>query len=338
MAEGVSPNLFINHVVAAKENYYSIGRIYNISPKEIAPYNNLKMETGLNLEQVLKIPLNSSNFFQNGKAAADETFVPVYYAVKEKEGLYRVAVNHNNLPLETLKKWNNISDDAIQVGARLVVGYLKVKKELSYLAKTGIGNVINANAVAAVKTEERQITEPVKKITTAVETATNAVTKEKKETEQPVAADKEKVKPAEVNTVKQEKKEDLKEKKEEPPVKETKKATAGKAVEEGGVFKNTFEYQTINAEMNESEGTAGVFKSTSGWSDKKYYCLYNQASQGTILKITNPANQKFVYAKVLDLIPDLKQNNGVSLLISNAAADALGMVESSFECLIKYPK
>ena len=69
VVEGESPNLFITHKVAAKENYYSIGRIYNISPKEVAPFNNLVLENGLSLGQSLKIPLVATNFLQTGNAA-----------------------------------------------------------------------------------------------------------------------------------------------------------------------------------------------------------------------------------------------------------------------------
>ena len=57
--EGVAPLLYITHKVAPKENYYSIGRIYNASPKDIAPFNKLQLEKGLSLGQTIKIPLNS---------------------------------------------------------------------------------------------------------------------------------------------------------------------------------------------------------------------------------------------------------------------------------------
>src|SRR5438045_984986 len=73
IAEGASPNLYISHKLEAKENYYSIGRMFNVAPKEIAPYNNLNFEKGLNLGQVIKIPLTQNNFLQgeapkNGEA------------------------------------------------------------------------------------------------------------------------------------------------------------------------------------------------------------------------------------------------------------------------------
>ena len=65
IVQGVSPDLYIIHKTAAKENYYSIGRIYNVAPKEIATYNNLDFEKGLSLGQTIKIPLTQNNFIQN---------------------------------------------------------------------------------------------------------------------------------------------------------------------------------------------------------------------------------------------------------------------------------
>jgi len=315
-AEGVSPNLFVSHKVAPKENYYSIGRIYNISPREIAPFNNLQLEAGLSLGQVIKVPLNSTNFFQSGNAEADETFVPVYHVVKDKEGLYRVGVNHNNLPQETLKEWNNIKGDAVKPGAKLIVGYLKVKKELSLLAKNGIGTSINAKTVAAAKTEDRKPADPVRTETVKV-----------KPTE-PVKIDKE-------EAVKTEKPEPVKTVKE--PVADSKRAAAVKS-NPGESFKSVYDAQKKNGDTEEAEGSAGVFKSTSGWADKKYYCLYNGATAGTIVKITNPANKKSVFAKVLDLMPDIKKNEGLLLVVSNSAADELGAGEVNFNCLINYSK
>jgi LysM repeat protein len=320
IAEGVSPSLYITHKVAPKENFYSIGRIYNISPREIAPFNNLQLENGLSLGQVLRVPLNASNFFQSGTADADEIFVPVYHIVSAKEGLYRIALDHNGLPLETLKQWNNIKGDAVKNGTRLIVGYLKVKTELSALAKNGTGTVIDAKPVAAVKPEEKKTAEPEKK--TAV-IATEPVQVKPVKTE-------------EISTVKTEQKADIK------PVKETvtleaDKVKPGKNII-GGVFKSLYDSQVKNAETTESTGMAGIFKSTSGWADKKYYCLYNDASQGSIIKIVNPANGKFVFAKVLDMIPDIRQNDGLLICISNAAADELGATEGNFNCLLNYSK
>src|SRR5215510_4757097 len=72
--QGISPNLYLVHTVAAKDNWYSIGRLYNLSPKELAPFNNLPMEKPLEIGQQLRIPLNPSNFSQDNQKIADEVF------------------------------------------------------------------------------------------------------------------------------------------------------------------------------------------------------------------------------------------------------------------------
>ncbi|HEX2684895.1 MAG TPA: hypothetical protein VHL77_13210, partial [Ferruginibacter sp.] len=214
------------------------------------------------------------------------------------------------LPVETLKQWNNIKGDAVKSGTKLIIGYLKVKKELSGLAKNGVGASIGSNAVITAKPEEKK--------TLPAEPAPIPV--EKKEVIQPVVKEtpKEPVKPVV-----------------EKPVVETKRANP--VASSNGTFKDQYGSQTKNSQSVEESGTAGVFKSSSGWTDKKYYCLYNSASQGTIIKISNPANGKFVFAKVLDMMPDIKQNEGLLITISNAAADELG-ASGNFNCTISYSK
>lgn len=310
LVEGVSPNLYVNHKVLAKENFYSIGRIYNISPREIAPFNNLQLEKGLSPGQNLKIPIHSS-FFQEGTADTDETFIPVYYITKDKEGLSKVSQNHNNISIEALKKWNNLKNETLKKGTSLIVGYLKVKNDLSPLAKNGIGNTIKAEEAA--------------KVISNVPSATTT----------PVIVAETTHKPAQTSTaVKVEKNNEGKPSVESEEVAVDKKIKQSKKLK-GGVFKTLYESQVNDIK---EEVQAGVFKSTSGWTDYKFYCLHNTAPQGTIIKITNPATDKYVFAKVLDLIPDIKQNNSLSVIISSAAAAELGVTDSNFSCVLNYSK
>ena len=53
--QGVSPNLYLVHTVQARENWYSVGRVYNISPKQLAPYNAMSLDKALAIGQTLKI-------------------------------------------------------------------------------------------------------------------------------------------------------------------------------------------------------------------------------------------------------------------------------------------
>ncbi|WP_315821637.1 muramidase family protein [Paraflavitalea speifideaquila] len=138
--QGVSPSIYLTHTVAAKENWYSIGRLYNVSPKEIAPLNATTMDKPLAIGQSLKIPL-TTNLSVDGAKAADEVFVPLYHTVQDKEWLYRISQNHNKVPVANLEKWNNITNDQLKSGMNIIVGYLKVKQGQSALAASGVSKI-----------------------------------------------------------------------------------------------------------------------------------------------------------------------------------------------------
>lgn len=326
LVEGTYPNLYLNHTSAAKENYYSIGRLYNISPKEIAPFNKLALEKGLTLNQVIKVPLTAFNFSQANDAAAGESLVPVYHTVKEKEGLYHIATTYNNLPVATLKQWNNIKGDAVGKGTKLIVGYLKVKTALSGFS--GQAKIV-APITVAVAPAPPPAKETVKPAVAAepLPVVKNPV-KEKAVVPAPV---KENV-PAVVVA-------DPVKKETTPAVKNipATASTTGRSFNKA-YFKPDYDKQIKQSSIVTENGNAATFKSTSGWEDGKYYCLHNTATPGTIIKITNTTTGKTVYAKVLDVIPDIRQNNDLLIRISNAASEELGAGENKFYCTLEYSK
>lgn len=300
MVQGKAGNLYLNHIAAPKENFYSIGRIYNISPKEIAPYNDLALEKGLSLGKAIRIPLKN-NFIQNGDVAADEVTVPLYHKTTAKETLYQLSTNYNKVPPATLRSWNNLKGDALTPGQDIIVGYLKVKKDLSSLAQ-------RSTVVPAVKSD----TKPVETIVVV-----------KEPVKEPVKITPEKVTPAVVKT------EPVAEIKITPVAPPTVNISQ-KDLKEGS-FKSLFDDSG-----KVQTGTAGIFKSTSGWEDGRFYCLHDTAPRGAVIKVTNTSTGKWVFAKVLDIMPDLKQNNDLKIRLSNAAADALGAGENNFTCTINY--
>ena len=84
--------------------------------------------------------------------------------------------------------------------------------------------------------------------------------------------------------------------------------------------------RTSPASKNETVAS-GIFKTASGWKDSKYYLLIDKVPAGTIVKVINPTNNKAVYAKVLGEMSGIRQNDGLSIRISNAAATTLNITE-----------
>lgn len=301
--QGTSPDLYLFHTVEAKETWYSIARLYNATPREVATFNNASLDK-LTAGTQLKIPLTATNFSQDGKKKNDEVFLPLYHTVQEKEWMFRISQNYNKIPIETLEKWNNVTNDQLQAGMKLVVGYLKVGIGRSKLAANGLKKLPAAAATVAkkeeLKKEEPKKEELKKEIATAP--TVPVVTETPKTTVKNTSA----------------------------PVEST-ASDATYTGYKGGYFRSMFAGNGKN-----TAGNAGIFRSTSGWKDGKYYALMNNVPVGTIVKVTYTSSNKTVFAKVLGQLPDMRESTGLTLRLSDAAAAELGAEMGKFYVDVSY--
>lgn len=283
--------LYVAHTVSPKENFYSIGRLYSISPKDIAAFNSVDMAKGLSIGQTLMIPLNGSNFSQSSKQG-----LPVYYKVGEKEGLLKVSQKNNNVSLANLRDWNNLKSDVVSTGQKLIVGYV---------------NATGQPAVAKTETAkpEPPVTKPVAQQT--VEPKTEIAEKKPEPVVEKPAAVVEAKKPSSVSS-------------------STGASSGAQVAATGaGYFKGQYDQQSKKASNGKDlTVTSGIFKTTSGWQDSKYYALMDNVEPGTIIRVINPDNNKAVFAKVLGEMSGIRQNQGLEVRISNAAASALNVTDT----------
>jgi LysM repeat protein len=141
--------LYLEHKVVPKESFYSVGRLYNVSPKSIASFNKLDMTKGLFIDQKIRIPLTDTNFIQQGNSGT-----PVYYKAKDKEDLAKVSADNNNVPVSNLKMWNDLNTDKVKEDAKLIVGFLVSKGMPSITINT---KPVQADPV------EKKIEKPIEK-------------------------------------------------------------------------------------------------------------------------------------------------------------------------------
>jgi hypothetical protein len=288
---------YLDHSVAAKESFYSIGRLYNVHPRHLASFNKLDMAKGIFIDQVMRIPLTDSNFTQQGNAGT-----PVYYMASENEELSKISSVNNNVTLTNLRNWNNLTNDNLSSGTKLIVGFLKTKG----MPSVTITTIVKQNEQVATK-EEKPVLPKVeeKPVVKKEEKAVAAVPKVE---EKPLTKTEEPAKAI-------------------PAAAKTEVSSVINTADQG-YFKITFDQQVKGSPISKNETvTAGIFKTTSGWQDAKYYLLIDKVAPGTIVKVINPANNKAVFAKVLGEMSGIRQNEGMDIRISNAAAAALGITE-----------
>ena len=284
--------LFIEHKITAKENFYSLGRTFNVHPKHLAAFNGLDMSKGLSVGQVINIPLSDTNL--NRRAAEG---IPVYYKSLLKQTAGSISAI-SKTQAGNIRKWNNLPDDNIPAAKPVIIGYLITSADPAAVAADNSAAVVNDTKPAV---EEKKDTVKEKPVT--------------QDTSKAIAT----VKPDSV------KKETVPEKKEEvqKPSETVKTDVAG-----DGYFKNYFVQQIKKYPLSKDQTvTSGIFKTTSGWNDGKYYALIDGVEPGTVIKVINPSNNKAVYAKVLGQMNGIPQNVGLDIRISNAAASILEIKE-----------
>ncbi len=276
-----------------------------MSPRVFAPYNGLELTSPLSIGQQLKIPLNEVNFWQNGTRKENETIVPVYHVVKQGESVTKISQLFKT-DNASVKSWNNLSSDAVTLGSKVIIGFLKVDKTLSPLAVQGM----NVRSEPTLVKQEPKV----------------QVKKEEPKKQEPVVIKKEE--PVKQDPPKQEVK------KEEPKMEVSTVSYSG-----NGFFRDEFNRQTNNGKrVNGNSGAGSVFKSTSGWSDGKYYVLMDHVEKGTIVMIKNPSNGKAVFAKVLGGVEETSPGSGLMFRVSNAAAAQLGISAEKFNAEIVWGK
>ena len=363
MIKSKNKSLYLDHIVAPSQGLFAIGRLYSVHPKFIADYNKLDLNAGLSIGQVIHIPITDTNFSQQSKKGT-----PVYYTVGESEGLLKVSNANNKVTMQKLRDWNRLSNDNIAAGKKLIVGFLLSKEMEAYVAKKSVKEQpVKQQDQPVVKTEQvkenvkeqpvKQPEKPVVKTVTEKDKPINKVAEEEKAivkknaaTDKPVVkSEPEKEKPVKIKADEEKSITKADPAKDKPvdknePVKETvqmkeepkktehvfaKEEDVDPAGSEHGYFKGSFDLQVKGSPASKNATvTSGIFKTTSGWQDAKYYLLIDDVATGTIVKISNPENNKTVYAKVLGEMNGIRQNQGLNIRISNAASTALGLSDT----------
>jgi hypothetical protein len=277
----------------------------------------MNFDKPLEVATVINIPLTSGNFDQKQLKTPGESLIPIYHEVGDKEWMYKISSIYNDVPVTSLEKWNKIKRDDVKKGTVLIVGYLKVKTDLSPLAMG-----ISTNPAISPATADEQ----AKSLKTADAASTQTGSKPI-QTSSTATVSQAPVKSA-VSTV--------------PNTNAS--ATAAIPVSNPSERMNNYAATHSNGGFfsidytgagKSASGMAGTFKSTSGWTDGKYYALMNGVTVGSIIRVT-ATNGKTVYAKVLGQLPDMKESTGLLIRISNAASAELGLGEGKYSVDVKY--
>ena len=181
--ENINGAQVVLHKVAPKESYYSIARLYNVSPKDIIAYNNnVSLQIGTLLKVPTKRPLASESKpakapevvekpAKNSKAKENKTETPpkniapakaevpekvaetIEYKVGPKETLYAIAKKFNT-SIGELKKLNNLPGYSLSIGQVIKVPGVATPAATVVNPPVAESKKVTEPAIATTTTEE----------------------------------------------------------------------------------------------------------------------------------------------------------------------------------------
>jgi LysM repeat protein len=109
----------IVHQIVAKDTYYSVGRRYNVSPKDIIAFNQNKyLQVGVIIKVPTNIPWGSDNSAPAVTASTEGGVIE--YIVKAKDNLNAIAEKYGTTVNE-IKKLNNLKGNNLSIGQLLKI-------------------------------------------------------------------------------------------------------------------------------------------------------------------------------------------------------------------------
>ena len=106
------------YVVERGDNLFSIAKKFNVSLEDLKKWNNLD---DLNVDQGLKLILAANEEAANEVASNKADVKTTEHVVEKGDNLGNIARKYD-VAVSDIKDWNNLEDNNIQLGAKLIVG------------------------------------------------------------------------------------------------------------------------------------------------------------------------------------------------------------------------
>jgi LysM repeat protein len=326
--KGKAANLYVIYKANGKETLQSISNGFGLSVQKLSAYNKININASKPFAKgtEIKIPVTKNNLLQHSANNSD----PVVHVIGKGENLFKVSQAYHKVPLASLRSWNNLKKDVVKNGQEIIVGYMLNAKASPAAEKKTEAKKEEMPVVAANNAQPAENKLDPKKDILA---ANNVIYQETPLTATEKPNTEKKTSPVQA------------------PVSSTDAGNAAKAPQKKAMAETSTEY--VPKEGDEGffaaaygehpkeqaqqfrSGDAAVFKTISGWTDRKFYVLMNDVAPKTVVRITGIAN-KSICAVVLGPLQETKGANGLLLRLSNSAASALGLSGEKFTVTVTY--
>jgi LysM repeat protein len=320
---------FIIHEVEAGETLFALSRRYGVSVQEIKDANDPGLSS-LDIGQRVMIPYVRQTIDGNS----------ITHTVKSSETLFSISRAYN-VQVDDLKKWNQLADNNISIGQKLVI-----KSDRSPSAGENTRQLVPPNAKTHTVEESQTLysisrmygvsTEDLRAWNNLGSNSLNigqVLIVSSPGTQKTETTSNSSMLPAEERTIQPKavdrSGEQLSESANKVPKVEP-------VIVPPAVVKEEKVDDKIEAPAEKvvQRGLADVIENSAD--TKKYLAMHRDAPIGTIMQVKNEMNNQTVFVRIVGGIPGTGDNNKVILKISKKAYDRLGAVDSRFPVELSY--
>jgi peptidoglycan endopeptidase LytF len=353
--ENLNGKKLILHKIAAKDTYYSLGRRYGVTPKDIMTYNDNKfLQIGVLIKVPTQIPFAESNsaktVSQTSADPATENTQIIEHAVQRKENLNMLAEKYGTT-VDEIKRASNLKSINLQIGQ-----ILKIPAKQGTTGETTVTPPVTT--VTPPVTANVPVTAPVQNQPVKTENTQKQAP--------PVTAQSQNNEELIVHTVASNETmysiaskynltlDQLKAKnnlstnslyvgqklliKGQYPVKVAGSETVNKTADTlESVNSPSLRLPPSRYGLSQlDEKGTGTWITDPDLDSSKMLVLHRSAPVGTIMKITNPMSNRSTFAKVVGKFTENESTKDVIIVMTKAVADALGALDKRFLCNLTY--
>ncbi|NND04868.1 MAG: LysM peptidoglycan-binding domain-containing protein [Saprospiraceae bacterium] len=119
----------VYHHMAENETLYAVAQKYGSSIDDLKNSNPQLQESHLSASSQMVVPINDSNIVYQKALPSRSQYEPLYYQVKPKDNVFRIARVYFDMPGKLLLRRNDLERADLQIGQILHIGWLKKRIE-----------------------------------------------------------------------------------------------------------------------------------------------------------------------------------------------------------------
>ncbi len=350
-----------DYKVSKGETLYALSQKYNTTVAHLLDLNPAIINNNLQEGATIKVPaLKNDVNYNKVKIGPPQFIVPVTYNIGKGETLYSISKKMNT-NVESLRMWNELKNDNIKAGQKLIVGYGNSNNENVVVSENKTTTAVEPKKTETIKNTNKDVVKTTKETTnkdtkkvvapkddtlvkkqdnTSVSVIKTTSTETKSDSYAVVENKKLIPAPTAITNTKVEEK--------NPGTSTTTVVTnpnTTKTIDTNNTA-TTIKITPVTSTKTNSPGTdktltylteKGVITWTkSNNDDGQYYALHPTAPIGTTITVKNMMNSKTIQVKVIGKLPNTADNQGVLMKISNSAAKALNVLDDKFLSTANY--